>query len=102
MGKVQDSTAEAILAFYVHVRQKYDEELRPYTKQHLKNELSDIMHLLKSMDTKSEEKGIILREWMKHELSQLQIVFDKNEDLDRPFRLLEQVKSASQPLSIHW
>lgn len=87
MGKVQDSTAEAILAFYVHVRQKYDEELRPYTKQHLKNELSDIMHLLKSMDTKSEEKGIILREWMKHELSQLQIVFDKNEDLDRPFRL---------------
>ena len=34
MGKVQDSTAEAILAFYVHVRQKYDEELRPYTNHH--------------------------------------------------------------------
>lgn len=87
MGNVQDLTAEAILTFYMHVRQKYDEELRPYTKQHLKNELSDIMHLLKSMDNKSEEKGIILREWINHELSQLQIVFDKNEDLDRPFRL---------------
>ena len=37
MGNVQDLTAEAILTFYMHVRQKYDEELRPYTKQHLKN-----------------------------------------------------------------
>lgn len=87
MGKVQDSTAEAILTFYMHVRQKYDEKLRPYTKKHLKNELSDIMYLLKSTDNESEKKGIVLREWVKHELSQLQIVFDKNENLDRPFRL---------------
>ena len=87
MEKVQQSTAEAMLVFYTHLQEKYDEELRPYTKKCLKRKLNDIIQLLRSMDNESEKIGVVLHEWIEHEVSQLKVVRDKNENLDQPFRL---------------